>query len=117
MPDTTLDQRARATAPKRRRRTDADRLADMQAELARLTAAAEAKAAVAKESEPTGAAPIASRARATRGRPKVKRAARTAGPDDHLDAELHGLVEGFVAALRDVIRRGLVEQARRRLSE
>jgi hypothetical protein len=34
---------------------------------------------------------------------------------DSLDAELRGLVDGFVAALRDVIRRELVAQAKRRL--
>jgi hypothetical protein len=84
--------------PTRRRRTDADRLADMQAELARLKAAGEAKAIAEVASQKPK--------RATQGRPKPKHR-----DDSDLESELRDLVEGFVAALRDVIRRELVAQA------
>jgi hypothetical protein len=116
MTDTMLEQTSASTKPARRRRTDADRLADMQAELARLQSKAEAKAAGAREPASEFVLPKPTRTGSTRGQPKAKRAARTAAGDDHLDAELRNLVDGFVAALRDVIRGELVEQARKRLS-
>jgi hypothetical protein len=117
MPNTALDQQPPAPKETRRRRTDAHRLADMQAELARLQIKAEAKALAATEPAPEAVSPKPRRTRFQRGRPKVRRAVRSVDADDHLDAELRDLVDGFVAALRDVIRRELVEQARRRLSE
>jgi hypothetical protein len=50
-----------------------------------------------------------------RGRPKRNRVAARRDADE-IDAELHDLVDGFVAALRDVIRRELVAQVTKRLS-
>jgi hypothetical protein len=109
-----IEQLPPTPKPARRRRTDAERLADMQADLAKLKAAAEAKA-LAASAEP--ALPTPARTRTTPGRPQQKRAAPSVRRDeDDLDSELRDLVEGFVAALRDVIRRELVAQAKRRLS-
>ncbi|MEO6710587.1 MAG: hypothetical protein ABI054_09200 [Planctomycetota bacterium] len=82
MTDTTFDQQA-SSKPARRCRTDADRLADMQAELASLHAVGEAKALAASAET---AAPKPARARATRGHRPQKRAARPSGTDGHLDA-------------------------------
>src|SRR5436190_1809145 len=116
MTDTTLDQPAPAK-PTRRRRTDEQRLADMQADLAKLKAAAETKALAANEPGAEATSPPLARTRTTPGRRPQMRSARSArSVDDDLDSELRELVEGFVAALREVIRRELIEQATKRLS-
>ncbi len=106
MTDATRVQQATVTPaiPARRCRTDAERLADMQAELAKLKAAGEAKAVAAKEREPKTVW-------RKQPRPKAKRVAVQHRDESDLDSELRDLVDGFVAALRDVIRRELIAQA------
>ena len=103
MTDTTLDQQPPTPIQTRRRRTDADRLADMQAELAKLRAAGEAKANAVR-AEAVAPKPARTRTRQG-GRPQKGSPKSARRDDDDLDSELSELVDGFVAALRDVIRR------------
>ena len=102
--------------PTRRRRTDAERLVDMQTELARLQEAREDRAPALQRAITKETTPKRGRSKATRSRRKPHVPGAPRGDGDALDSELRKLVAEFVAALRVVIRRELIAQAKKRLS-
>lgn len=94
---------------RRRRRTDEERLADLQAKLETLVTKSQAP-------KPKVKPPVRRKQPARRAPVKKPTSGKATPIDAALDAELRGLVESFVVALREVVRKELVAQARRTLA-
>jgi len=97
---------APAPVAARRRRTAEERVAEYEAEIAALRAKAAKKSA---EAAVVAAKPAAARAN------RKSKAAAIDPLDAELDAELRELVDAFVAALGEVVRKALIARAGRAL--